>query len=49
MKEYTVRYRIGAYDYESVVRTSSSGAAILWAEAMGGYHAYVVSWKEDEE
>lgn len=36
MKEYTVGYWIGAYYYESVVRTSSSQAAILWARAIGG-------------
>ncbi len=48
MKEYTVRYTIGGYNYESVVRTSSSGAAIFWAEAMGGYLVYVVSCKEVE-
>jgi hypothetical protein len=48
MKEYTVRYSIGAYIYESVVRTSSSDAALLWAEAMGGYRVTVVSWKEVE-
>jgi hypothetical protein len=48
MKEYTVRYSIGAYIYESVVRTLSSDAALLWAEAMGGYSVTVVSWKEVE-
>lgn len=42
MKEYTVRYSIGAYIYESVVKTSSSNAAILWAEALGGYNVTVV-------
>jgi hypothetical protein len=42
MKEYTVRYSIGAYVYESVVRTSSSQAAILWANAIGGSNPKVV-------
>lgn len=42
MKEYTVRYSIGAYVYESVVKTSSSHAALLWVEAIGGYKGYVV-------
>jgi len=42
MKEYTVRYNIGAYIYESTVRTSSSQAAILWAESIGGYNVSVV-------
>lgn len=42
MKEYTVRYSIGAYVYESVVRTSSSYAAILWANAIGGINVTVV-------
>lgn len=52
MKEYTVRYNIGVYIYESVVRTSSSHAAILWAEAIGGYNVSVVgeaaTWEEKE-
>lgn len=52
MKEYTVRYSIGAYVYESTVKTSSSHAAILWAETMGGSNVTVVSeaiaWKEKE-
>jgi hypothetical protein len=42
MKKYTVRYNIGAYIYESTVRTSSSQAAILWAESIGGYNVSVV-------
>ncbi len=50
MKEYTVRYSIGSYVYESVVRTSSSHAALLWAEAIGGHNPVVISesleWKE---
>ena len=52
MKEYTVRYNIGIYTYESVVKTSSSQAAMLWAEAIGGYHISIVSetaaWQEKE-
>ena len=52
MKEYTVRYSIGAYIYESVIKTSSSYAAILWANAIGGVNVTVVSeaiaWKEKE-
>ena len=42
MKEYRVRYNIGAYIYESVIWTSSSGAAMLWAETIGGYNVTVV-------
>ena len=42
MKAYTVRYNIGAYIYESVIWTSSSGAAMLWASAIGGYNVTVV-------
>lgn len=42
MKEYTVRYSIGAYVYESVVRTSSSQAAMLWANAIGGTNIKVL-------
>jgi hypothetical protein len=42
MKEYTVRYHLGAYVYESVVRTSSSHAALLWAKAIGGYNPVVM-------
>ena len=52
MKEYTVRYSIGAYVYESTVRASSSNAALLWAETIGGANPTVVSealvWKEKE-
>lgn len=43
MKEYTVRYHLGAYVYESVVKTSSSHAALLWVKAMGGYNPVIVS------
>lgn len=49
MKEYTVRYHLGAYVYESVVRTSSSHAAMLWAEAIGGYNVSVVKEVELHE
>ena len=42
MKEYVVRYHLGAYVYESVVRTSSSHAALLWAKAIGGYNPVVM-------
>jgi len=42
VKEYTVRYHLGAYVYESVVRTSSSRAAMLWVEAIGGYNPVVM-------
>ena len=49
MKEYTVRYSIGAYVYESVVKTSSSQAAILWANAIGGYNAIIMEEKEVNE
>ena len=46
MKEYTVRYSIGAYIYESVIWTSSSHAAMLWAETIGGGNVTVVEEKE---
>lgn len=42
MKEYTVRYSIGAYVYESKVSTSSSHAALLWVESIGGSNAKIV-------
>lgn len=42
MKEYRVRYSIGAYVYESVIWTSSSQAAILWANSIGGTNISVV-------
>jgi len=49
MKEYTVRYHLeyedgylGAFVYESVVKTSSGLAALLWAESLGGYNAVVM-------
>lgn len=42
MKEYTVRYSVGAYVYESKIWTSSSHAAMLWAEAIGGTNVTVV-------
>lgn len=43
MKEYRVRYNIGGYWYESVVWTSSSNAALLWAETIGGYNVAVIN------
>lgn len=46
MKKYTVRYHIGAYWYESEVFTSSSNAAILWAENIGGHNVVIVSEEE---
>lgn len=49
MKEYTVRYHLGAYVYESVVRTSSSHAALLWVEAIGGYNPVVMKELELHE
>lgn len=42
MKNYIVRYSIGPYIYESVIRTSSSSAALHWAAAIGGYNITVV-------
>lgn len=48
MKAYTVRYSIGAYIYESVIHTSSSNAAILWASAIGGYNVSVVKEEDNE-
>lgn len=49
MKEYTVRYHLGAYVYESVVRTSSSHAALRWVEAIGGYNPVVMKELELHE
>ena len=50
MKEYVVRYYIGTCVYESVVKTTSSQAALLWAKAIGGYNVVVMSepnvWEE---
>lgn len=46
MKEYLVRYSIGAYIYESTIRTSSSNAAMLWVETIGGSNPTVVYEKE---
>ena len=41
---------VGTCVYESVVRTSSSQAALLWAKAIGGYNVVVMSepnvWEE---
>lgn len=48
MKKYTVRYTIGTYWYESEVFTSSSNAAILWAEKIGGHNAIVMKEEEVE-
>lgn len=50
MKEYTyiVRYHLGAYVYESVVKTSSSHAALLWIKAIGGYNPVVMNEMEME-
>ena len=48
MKKYTVRYNIGAYYYESVIWTSSSVAAMLWVETIGGSNPYVVEFTDEE-
>jgi hypothetical protein len=48
VKKYTVRYSIGAYWYESEVFTSSSNAAILWAETIGGSNPMIMK-EEDVE
>lgn len=48
MKKYTVRYNIGAYVYESVVWTSSSDAALLWVETIGGYNPSVVEISDEK-
>jgi hypothetical protein len=42
MKKFTVRYQIMSYWYESEVFTSSSNAAILWAEKIGGHNVLVM-------
>lgn len=42
MKKFTVRYNIGGYYYESVIWTSSSAAAMLWVETIGGHNPTVV-------
>lgn len=41
-KTFVVSYSIGSYKYESDVRTSSSQAAILWAEALGATNITVL-------
>jgi len=46
MKKFTVRYQIVSYWYESEVFTSSSNAAILWAENIGGHNVTVIKEKE---
>lgn len=45
MKEYTVRYSMNGYWYESKVCTTSSDAALYWAMRWSE-DAYVVSEKE---
>lgn len=42
MKEYTVRYSMNGYWYESKVYTDSTGAALNWAKKWSE-NAYVVS------
>ena len=42
MKEYTIRYSWGNHIYESKVRATSSGSALIWAEAAGFHNAKVV-------
>lgn len=46
MKEYTVRYNIGSYVYQSKVSTSSSQAALLWVESIGGSNAKILNEME---
>lgn len=46
MKNYVVRYHLGAYVYETVVRTSSSRAALFWVENIGGYNPVVMNERE---
>lgn len=48
MKKYTVRYSIGVYWYESEVFTTSSNAAILWAENIGGHNPMIMKEEEVE-
>lgn len=47
MTKYTIRYNIGAYIYESVIWTSSSAAAMLWVETIGGSNPYVLEFKDE--
>lgn len=42
MKTFVVSYSIGAYRYESNVRTATSQGAILWAHALGATNIRVV-------
>ena len=49
MKEYVVRYYIGTCVYESVVKTTSSQAALLWAKAIGASIVVVLSEQVLEE
>jgi hypothetical protein len=48
MKKFTVRYQIMSYWYESEVFTSSSNAAILWAEKIGGHNVMIMKEEEVE-
>lgn len=48
MKEYLVRYNIGAYYYHSKIMTSSSAAVFYWVDAIGGYNAFIMEEKEVE-
>jgi hypothetical protein len=32
MKNFNVRYEVNGYVYETIVRTSTSGAALLWVK-----------------
>jgi hypothetical protein len=48
MKKYTVSYKIGAYWYQSEVFTSSSSAAILWTEKIGGHNVMIMKEEEVE-
>lgn len=45
MKEYTVRYSMGGYWYESKVCTDSTGAALYWAKRWSE-DAYVIKSEE---
>lgn len=47
MKDYTIRYTLKGNEYETVVRTTSEEAAILWAyHVIGATHATVVNVAE---
>ena len=42
LKEYTIRYSVFSFVYESKVRAASSNAALMWAKANDYSNARIV-------